>query len=244
LIKKVPRFVEREQLGSVVAIAVHCVKKANWEIRGKGHKLLERCLDTFGVEKVTAAFPQGEEKLLRGVRKEFNRENRKREERGDREPKRKENKLELDERYDVEVRDLLDPGQTISRHPVEAPEEPPVLDERGRLVLVDAPKKKSRVVKEAEHSDDDDQPSIRGEGQTQPRQKPDRKLDRDGKRAKFVGGTAERMKAPQGRADQRKETKESKRPQDFAPLSPKLINKRFRGQMKAEYKRMFAAQRV
>jgi hypothetical protein len=76
LLARVPRFVEGEQLPNVLMPGVHCVKGPNWELKGKGHKMIERCIDHFGIDVVARAFPPGEERLLRGARKEFRRENR------------------------------------------------------------------------------------------------------------------------------------------------------------------------
>ena len=40
------------QLGNVLLLAVNCSKKMNWEIKGKGHKLIEKCISMFGAAVV------------------------------------------------------------------------------------------------------------------------------------------------------------------------------------------------
>jgi hypothetical protein len=49
---RIPRFVEAEQLPNVLMPGVHCVKRPNWKLKGKGHKMIERCIDHFGIDVV------------------------------------------------------------------------------------------------------------------------------------------------------------------------------------------------
>jgi hypothetical protein len=52
--------VEAEQLANVLMLSVQCIKGTNWELRRKGYKMIQHCLDRFGVDTVTRAFPPGE----------------------------------------------------------------------------------------------------------------------------------------------------------------------------------------
>jgi hypothetical protein len=145
--------VEAEQLANVLMLSVQCIKRTNWELRGKGHKMIQHCLDRFGVDTVTRAFRPGEQRLLRGVSKEFRRDNL------PEKPSKKTGeqvRIELDPRFDQEVHHLLDPGETVARPQDPEDTEAFELDERGRLKLRDPPKRKSRAVKEAADSDYDE----------------------------------------------------------------------------------------
>jgi hypothetical protein len=225
LLARVRRFVEAEQLPNVLMLGVHCVKRPNWEIKGKGHKMIERCIDHFGIDAVTRAFPPGQEKLLRGARKESRRENRPEAPTGKRDPRPK---IELDARFDEDVHDLLDPGETITRPPEPEDAEGFELDEKGRLKLKDAPKRKTRAVKEAADSDYDE------EGNDVHQMK-NRQKDKSRKPI-AVATAAEKAKTPKGRAEERKERAAAF---SFTPRSPKVVSKRNRAVMKAEYRRMF-----
>jgi hypothetical protein len=236
LINKLMKYTESNQLSNVLCFAVICVKKANWELSGKGRRLIERCLEEYGVEKVTRAFPSGEEKLLRGVRKEFNRDERKKKERQSKEHNKEkggEGNVELDMRFDEEVRDLMDPRETVARRErKETVKEELEFDERGRLMLKDAPQKKSKVKAKLEADDDEED---RG---NEVKEHLRRKRMKSGKveKAVFVSETGEKFKAVRGKGDQQKG---QTLPFAFAPLSSKVVNKRYRGQMKAAYKKLF-----
>ncbi|OHS98815.1 hypothetical protein TRFO_01876 [Tritrichomonas foetus] len=239
LIKKTPKFVEESQLPNVLLLSIKSIKKTNWEIKGKGRRIIDRCIDNFGIDLVTKAFPQGEEKLLRGARKEHNRETRKKDEneKNKENNKQDENKIELDQRFDLDVRDLNDPRETITH--IETPEQVQEndleFDKRGRLVLKEAPKKKTRADKENDEDEDEDrgnevQNHIRQKRQIQKQQEMKKQRDQ------FITETGSRFRAPKGKGDRQKD---GQVPYSFAPLTSKNVNKRYRGQMKAAYKKLF-----
>jgi hypothetical protein len=216
---------------------VICVKKANWELSGKGRRLIERCLEEYGVEKVSREFPVGEEKLLRGAGKEFNRDERKRKEQRNKDHKEKDEVgVELDMRFDEEVRDLMDPRETIARKErKETRKEELEFDERGRLMLKDAPQKKSKVKAKLEAEEDEEDRGNEVKEHLRRKRMKSGKTDKMEK-AVFVSETGEKFRASKGKGDQQKG---QTLPFAFAPLSSKVVNKRYRGQMKAEYKKLF-----
>jgi hypothetical protein len=170
------------------------VKPPNWELKRKGHKMIERCIDHFGIDVVARAFPPGEERLLRGARKESRRENRPEALTGKIDPR---TSIELDARIDEDVHDLLDPGETIARPADPEDAEGFKLDEKGRLNLRDPPKRKTRAVKEVADSDYD-------EAETDVRQMKNRQKDKC-KKPIAVATAAEKAKTPKGRAEEKKE---------------------------------------
>ena len=244
LLNKLPKFVKESQIPNIVLLGVNCIKKKNWEIKGKGRRLLDHCIDNYGIELVSKVFPQGEEKLLRGARKEHNRDVRKkeafekqREEAASRAEEAK-GKFELDERYDEDARDLNDPRETImhivENEPDQLQEEGLEFDKRGRLVLKEPPKKKTRADKDDEDEDEDNGNEVK----EQIRQKRSVLKQRQARNQKdqFVAETGRKFRATKGKGDRQKD---GEVPYSFAPLSSKTVNKRYRNQMKAAYKKLF-----
>ncbi|KAK8900266.1 hypothetical protein M9Y10_002589 [Tritrichomonas musculus] len=255
LIKKLPKFVkECQQLRNLLQLGVNCIKEKNWEIKGKGRKLIEKCIDEFGIDSVSECFPEGEEKLLRGARKEYNRDTRKKEEKEkEKGNKNAANRIELDRRFDLEARDLNDPRETINRenpedsNPKSLEEEGLEFDKRGRLVLKEAgsdqPNKKrkgpNRDGKGVSLDDDDDDDEDAGnEVALHIRQKRmiQKQQEMKKQREQFVTETGDKFKASKGKGDKQKD---GQVPYSFAPLTSKSVNKRYRGQMKAAYKKLF-----
>lgn len=238
LVTRVPKFTEASQLGNILLFGTHCIKKTNWELKGKGHKIIERCMEEFGVEKVTNAFPRDEQKLLRSVRKEFNRDTRKKNQKSSKTTKNDaDEKMEFDPRYDEEAQDLLDPRQTISRiATTQDDKEALEFDDRGRLVLKEAPKKKAKETKDIDNSDEEDRGNEVNEHLRMKRKVAKKQVDQSA----FVTETGERFKAEKGRGDQQRG---QTTPFAYAPLSSKVVNKRYRGQMKAAYKKMFSSKK-
>ena len=251
LIKKLPKYVkESGQLSDILLLSVNSIKKTNWEIKGKGRKLIDKCIDEFGIEAVSENFPQGEEKLLRGARKEHNRDTRKKEEREKGKKNSISNRIELDERYDFEARDLNDPSETISRsNPDDAEknleEEGLEFDKRGRLVLKEAselgkkkkgPNRDGRGVSLDDDDDDDDATGNEVALHIRQKRMAQRQKELKKQREQFVTETGEKFKASRGKGDKQKD---GQVPFSFAPLTSKSVNKRYRGQMKAAYKKLF-----
>ena len=238
LLSRVPKFTEASQLGNILLFGTRCIKRTNWELKGKGHSIIEKCMEEFGVEKVTKAFPPNEEKLLRSVRKEFNRDTRKKNQKTQKEDKSTtDDKMEFDARYDEDAHDLLDPSQTIARISTTQDDgEDLEFDDRGRLVLKEAPKKKSKDAKDGEASDEEDRGNEVSEHLRTKRRGAKKQVDQGA----FVTETGERFKAEKGKGDQQRG---QTTPFAYAPLSSKVVNKRYRGQMKAAYKKMFSSKK-
>lgn len=257
LVKKVPKFVASSQLQNILLLSVKCIKKTSWEIKGKGRKLIDRCIEQFGVEPVTQLFPPEDEKLLRNARKEHNRDVRKKSELAKDKDSQYANlgkQIELDERFDVDARDLNDPRETIVKV-IQGAETPDKLeglefDQKGRLVLKEAnpPTSKKNVktgprrdgkgvsLDEDDKGDDDEDVGNEVALQIRQRRKERQQQEKQRERDQFIAETGNKFKASKGKGDRQKD---GQLPYSFAPLSSKTVNKRYRGQMKAAYKKLF-----
>lgn len=235
LIKCLPKYVGSRQLSNILMLSVNCNKKTNWEIKGKGHKMIERCISIYGIDDVTRCFPQGEEKLLRGARKEVNKDVRKKNENKEEENKQQ-HRIELDSRFDTDVHDLNDPRETVSRivqSNTDMNDEGLEFDKRGRLVLKDAPKKQIKNENDDEESDDGRNEVADHIRQRKIKQK---HQQRQSIEDSFIAESGKKFKSQSGKGDSQKG---SQKPYAFAPLSSKIVNKRYKGQMKAAYKKLF-----
>jgi hypothetical protein len=213
----VPQFVEAEQLPNILMLAVTCVKLKNRELKGKGRKMIRRCIKKFGTTVVTQAFPPGEEELLHSVMKKYK---PKKPKAGQGEHPR----IKLDARFDEDVHDLLDPGETIVEPPDLEDSDDFEFNEKRRLKLKDAPKRKTKAVRAAEDWDDEG-PEILV-----------RQIMEKDKKPMTLRTAAERTMTPRGRAELRRQPGI---PASFSILSPKVLNKRNRKKMKAEYRKAF-----
>ncbi|KAH0805580.1 RRP12-like protein [Histomonas meleagridis] len=214
------------------------LKKTNWEIKGKGHKLIEKCISMFGIEKVTECFPPNEEKLLRNARKEVNKNLRRRNNKTDETQSFDDNDIELDSRYDEDVHDLNDPRETVQRimnQPQNLEDEGLEFDKRGRLVLKEAPKKNEKMKNDDDESDESDGVNEIAEHIKKRKLKQKEQQKKSIENA-FVAESGKRFKTQNGKGDNQKS---GQRPFAFAPLSSKIVNKRYKGQMKAAYRKMF-----
>ena len=242
LLNRVPKLVEENQLESVLSLAVMCTKRSNWEISNSGKYLIEKCIEKFGIDPVTAKFPKDELKLLRGARKEQNRKTRAAEKaKGDeKENASSDDGIELDDRDHERELDLLDSANVISKKAVKRDDDEDEnleFDEHGRIVMKEAPKaRKGRQTKEEDEDEDDfDHGNEVDELMDKRRAKLMKK--REQQRAVFLNETGNKFRAPRGKGDQMK--KGGQVPFAQAALNSKSVNKRFRGQMKAQYKELF-----
>lgn len=239
LITRVPKYTESEQLQNIIEFAIMCNKRTNWEIRDNGHHMIERCIEAFGIDPVTEVFPKEELKLLRGARKENSR-NARRKEGEDKASKddEKDDEIEFDDRYNDRELDLLDTANVIAKkaivHNSDDEDENLEVDEKGRIIMKEAPKaRKARQTKEA--ADDDDEGNELDDLMNKRRAK--RQRDRQEQKAKFVEETGNKFRAPRGKGDVMR--KGGQVPYAQATLSAKTVNKRLKGQMKAQYKELF-----
>ncbi|EAY23625.1 hypothetical protein TVAG_119620 [Trichomonas vaginalis G3] len=238
LLTRVPKYTEQNQLHNIIELSIACNKRTNWEIRDKGHHMIERCIETFGIDPVTNVFPKEELKLLRGARKESNR-NQKKAKSNQNKDNDESDGIELDSRYDEHEIDLLSSANIIKRKEVEQKDESDndelQFDERGRIIMKEAPKTRKSRKEEKDEDEDEDRGNELADYINNRRQKKNR--DREEKKAKFVEETGNKFKAPRGKGDVMK--KGGQAPFASAPLSAKVVNKRYRSQMKAEYKKLF-----
>ena len=234
LIKKLKRFVQEVQLPSLCQLGVICSKSSNWDIQKKGRNLIGRIAETFDEESVLGIFrEQGEDKLLRSIKKERRRETR---EKGD--EKRVET-IGMEEGFSFDPNDgdidLQNPDLAVSRSKAginDEKEEEYQTDESERLILREASREeKKKKVQKVVFDDDDEIGGNEVNLQIRSRrQKAEEKRKRD--TGLFVAG---------GLPSNDRKGKNKNKSSDFtiAPLSSKTVNKRYRGQMKATYKKLF-----
>ena len=241
LVKKRPRFVEADQLNQIIKLCIECVKKPNWEIHGKGKHMIQKCIEEFSYEKVHQFFPKSESKILRGAKKEFNREEKKKNENNSN-SKSNNNEVEFDHGSNENVLDLMDPSQVISKvqkiQDDQEPDENLEFDERGRIVMKEATKtKKTNVSNLNEVVDDDD--DFGNEVTDLMKKRRQKRLAEKQRQTEesFISETGNKFRASKGKGDVMK--KGDQTPYAFAPLSSKTVNKRYRGQMRSAYKKLF-----
>lgn len=236
LITRVPKYAEQRQLANIVGFSINCNKRTNWEIRDKGHHMIERCIETFGIDPVTAVFPKEDAKLLRGARKESNRNQKKAKASVPKAENESDGDIELDSRYDEHEIDLLSSANIIKRKERKEDDEDEQLqfDERGRIIMKEAPKARKSKKEESEDEDEDrgNELSDYINNRRQKKQK-----EREHTKAQFIAETGNKFKAPRGKGDVMK--KGGVAPFASAPLNANVVNKRKRSQMKAEYKKLF-----
>jgi hypothetical protein len=242
LITRVPKYAEAEQLKNIIEFAIMCNKRTNWEIRDNGHHMIERCIEAFGIDPVTEVFPKEELRLLRGARKENSRNTRKKEseeKNGKDDDKDDNDEIEFDDRYNDRELDLLDTSNVIAKkaitHASDDEDENLEVDDKGRIIMKEAPKaRKTRQTKEAEDNSEDEGNEV---DDLMNKRRSKKLRQRQEQKAKFVEETGNKFRAPRGKGDVMR--KGGQVPFAQATLSAKTVNKRLKGQMKAQYKELF-----
>lgn len=244
LIRRLPKYIKDNELGNLCILGLTCSTKSNWEIQGKGRKIITKLIDEFEELVVSKAVQDSgcDIKLYRSIRKEHNRDTRKKSSTNTETNTSSKGSIDFqDEQEDAEIHDLNDPSLVLA-HRKKVEEREPIDDlidpETNRIKLEETPRTKRN--KPAEEGSDDEENDESDEGneiaehiRNKRKQQQKKATTKD-----FVAESGNKFKSSNGKGDRMR--KGQQKPFAFAPISSKVVNKRLRGQMKAAYRQMFS----